>query len=330
VVTRRHIAQTLFLAPWLLLAACQRNVKGLPKEIVMQKYPMKTYSVGRFQIDAPEAAKYTGIGGVRYNGFEIGRSKNQTVDLAGLVRAKTAEFSSTDPKKNKFIESYLSDDKRQAVILSTDTPGYNAGGQSLGYCLIGGNGQLYEVNSIFSEEGKQQAILLTKDVMTLLKVVNDVSSLKGFLAEGFVIGAADPVGHEQATIGFEMGDIAISFRTHVRKPSTEPGLIDRVPKKLASATEIAKTTEILRLTKRAIGTYEGEEVVFKNLKGSDGLTTHEFQWQSRGLNQLAAPEMELNMRFKGDPDKPAVMSDEEALGLWDAILNSIHLRSGAL
>jgi hypothetical protein len=55
--TRRQLLQAVSAWSLLPLAACKPDVAGLPKDKIIQKYPLKTYAVGRFLIDLPEVAK---------------------------------------------------------------------------------------------------------------------------------------------------------------------------------------------------------------------------------------------------------------------------------
>ena len=326
---RRFVIQTLLTAPWLLVAGCQQKAPGLSKEIIMQKYPMKTYAVGRFLIDIPDKASFDGIA-VRLYGDDIQRSKYQTLDLPAFVKARIAQLSSTDASQNKYVSSFLSVDGRQAVILYTDSPGYKAGGEIESYVLLGKPGILYRVDGGYGEEKKQVAIGFSREVLDLIKPIGDTSFQKSFMGDGYLVAAADPKYGERAGAGFTLNEkVGIAFTTQVREPSTEPGLIERTQKAL-KMEELANTTQILRMTKRIVGTNEGEEVAYKTLKGSPGGRTHNFEWDCKGRNQLGAPAMSLNMELESDPARLAIMSDEEALGLWDAVLDSIRLRPGAV
>ena len=90
----------------------------------------------------------------------------------------------------------------------------------------------------------------------------------------------------------------------------------------------------LRKGKRNLGPIPGEEyLIVSNAKGQ---RLYAFKWESQGKNNsLAEPNLslELNVMGEDDDDTPppkAFKSDEEALQLWDALLNSIRLRPGAV
>jgi hypothetical protein len=326
---RRFVIQALLTAPWLLAAGCQQKAPGLSKEIIMQKYPMKTYAVGRFLIDLPEKSKFGGIG-VRFDGMDIEKSTQRTSNVAVLSKARIASLSSSKPSDNKFIDSFLSSDGKQAIILYTDSPGYKGGGEIESYIAVGSQGLILQTKDGYGEDKKQTAIGFTREVLDLIKPIDDASFAKSFMGDGYLLATADAKYGEQATAVYTLNEkVDIAFTTQVREPSTEPGLIERTQNAL-KMEELAKTTQILRMTKRSVSTNEGEEVAYKNLKGSPGGGTHNFEWDCKGRNQLGAPAMSLHMELQGDPAQPAIMSDEEALGLWDAILNSIRLRPGAV
>lgn len=327
-IYRRIFVHALIFPAALLITGCQRTVDDLPKGLIMQKYQMKSYPIGRFLIDIPEKAIFEGVS-VRFDGMSIRVSKQKEKNIAALAKQRIASLSSTKPSENKFVDSFLSDDGTQSIILYTDTPGYKGGGKIESHLLVGANGPLLETTDAYGEDKKQTAIKFTREVLDLIKPVNNESTAKNFVADGYQIGTTDPKFGEKVGAVFILNEtIIIAFTTHVMVPSTEAGLIERTKSTLKD-TQLANTVQVLRMNKRNVASFEGEEVIYKNLKGSPEAITHNFEWQFKGRNQIAAPAMKLSMELRGDSINPAAMSDEDALSLWDTVLRSVQVRPGA-
>ncbi|WP_201455288.1 T6SS immunity protein Tli4 family protein [Xanthomonas massiliensis] len=100
---------------------------------------------------------------------------------------------------------------------------------------------------------------------------------------------------------------------------------------------LAKGAKRLRKGKRAAGggVIPGEEYLV--VGDEDGQRQYGFTWESPGkADSVAEPYMTVELQVLGQsvvdedhPYKPAFASDEEALQLWDAILESLRPRPGA-
>ncbi len=70
---------------------------------------------------------------------------------------------------------------------------------------------------------------------------------------------------------------------------------------------------------------------------ADGVTAYYFIWEFKGEpGSVTHPNTHIELRIGGERNKQtndrenSVLSEEEALMLWDTILNSFHMRPGAL
>jgi hypothetical protein len=106
------------------------------------------------------------------------------------------------------------------------------------------------------------------------------------------------------------------------------GLIQRMEnQKKKLGADYPKCT-LLRAAKRKIHDWEGEETLFRNEDGS-----HDFRWLAIGIrNSVARPaKLDVTLYDKvrydmiGGADQ-ASLSDEEALALWDKLLESLKFR----
>jgi hypothetical protein len=117
----------------------------------------------------------------------------------------------------------------------------------------------------------------------------------------------------------------MSFSTQViDKIDDAPSLLKRA-ERLKGYPDI----KILRKTTREIAGLDGEEVAFKTPTDSE-TTSHSFQWEYQGKpNSIAAPQISASLNIPSGTDAVSI-SNEELLGLWDAVLGSIRLRPGAV
>lgn len=140
----------------------------------------------------------------------------------------------------------------------------------------------------------------------------------------FVSGTHPSVGEEVAIL-VRFDDIAVSFSTQViDSVDSGPSLLQR-----AAKADEYPGVKILRKSKREVAGLSGAEFAFKAPPGSE-VNSHTFQWEYQGTpNSTAAPEMRVGLTIPNGTDA-AKLSDEELLGLWDAVLGSIRLRPGAV
>ncbi|KAF1712526.1 hypothetical protein CSC70_03160 [Pseudoxanthomonas kalamensis DSM 18571] len=117
--------------------------------------------------------------------------------------------------------------------------------------------------------------------------------------------------------------------------TTETTLLERADGFLQGIAKSIAGLHTLRKGKRNIGPIRAEEYLIA--ASANGERSYGFKWESQGKDDsLASPtlSLELNVLERGEgddgnPPPPAFESDEEALELWDAILDSIRLRPGA-
>ena len=154
---------------------------------------------------------------------------------------------------------------------------------------------------------------------------------KGFIAgseyrsERFEVGVTLPE-HPNAFINIDASTGAEQDR-----------LLERVDRFLLLAVGQRLTgLDVLRKRERDVGPIQAEE--YATAASGNGQRVYAFAWESQGKNKSLSEQnisadlhvLEQSVVTERTPYLPAFQSDEEALQLWDAIIESIRLRPGAV
>ncbi|MDR2924798.1 MAG: hypothetical protein LBU76_02415 [Azoarcus sp.] len=112
----------------------------------------------------------------------------------------------------------------------------------------------------------------------------------------------------------------------------EPGLRERAGGAAGFLASVLSGRSALRRRERAVGPIEGYEILMAATQ--DGRRGYGFKWEAPGkAHSLAEPnlvaELTDGIHDPGGSGPPSFRDDEEALALWDAIIDSVRLRPGA-
>ncbi|MDT6964216.1 T6SS immunity protein Tli4 family protein [Cupriavidus sp. SZY C1] len=124
----------------------------------------------------------------------------------------------------------------------------------------------------------------------------------------------------------------VSFRlTSYAQYRVEDSLRDRAGGILAGLLGAATGVSQLRNRRRPVGPIEADEILIAGTQ--DGKRTYGFKWEAPGkAASLAEPNLNVSMRV-GQSAYPtnneSFADDDEALAIWDAVVESIRLRPGA-
>lgn len=161
---------------------------------------------------------------------------------------------------------------------------------------------------------------------------NEIPTNAGFCIDGgFIEGKQLMAESFQVTASFASHPGAsLSINAYVQGKVDEP-LLKRTGQ-VAGLIQGFAGMSTLRKRERPIGTLYGEEYL---VAGSDqGQRLYAFRWEAPGkANSLAEPAIGVSLSVLAQdepPPKPPFASDDDALGLWDAIIDSIRLRPGAV
>ena len=323
---RRKLLQAFAASSLLPLVACQPNVAGLPKDKILQKYPLKTYAVGRFLIDLPEIAENVSMS-QRIDGTDFEWKSASEDQFATLLSSRVRTLKGVDPKTQFLISDEPGAVPQSRIILfenEIDRDGllqfeaYRYAAETKGYFLLSGPVARSNVAVVSPS---------LNEVFKLIQpgIIDPKMTKRGACFDHAFVGGADPKLGEKAVIMARFNDIAMNFVTQVIDT------VDSGSSLLQRATKADEYPEvkILRKSKRKVAGLDGAEFAYKTPPGSE-ITSHAFQWEYRGtLNSIVAPEMSIGLKIPDGTDA-AKLSDEELLGLWDTVLGSIRLRPGAV
>ncbi|ADJ61553.1 T6SS immunity protein Tli4 family protein [Herbaspirillum seropedicae] len=131
----------------------------------------------------------------------------------------------------------------------------------------------------------------------------------------------DIAGHPDAYVSVWF--YPLSLRAH-----SQP-LLDRVGGVLQMLGRMATSVHALRRGDRQVGPYKGQEFLV-TAPNSGGLRGHSFIWETEGEGTLDAPALKIELttghRDKNGNPQQTRLTNEQAMKLWDEVLDSFRLR----
>jgi hypothetical protein len=171
---------------------------------------------------------------------------------------------------------------------------------------------------------------------------DEIPAGPGFCIEGGFIPLEQK--YERATIGIrlkEFPDTHISIDVHKNlqylPEGNSPKLLREQAKNSAEANGLGAVfahTKILRQQARTLERWAGEEQALRTPAYKDNKSVHEFRFHSAGaVDDRFYPEIDIrfdsglkeNQKARVSP----ILTDEEALALWDKVITSIRLRQSS-
>lgn len=125
----------------------------------------------------------------------------------------------------------------------------------------------------------------------------------------------------------------VSFRlTSYVTDTVDPGLRERAGGIVAGLLGTIAGFARLRDRARPVGPIQADEILLAGTQ--DGKRSYGFKWEAPGkADSLAEPNLNATLRVGESAyltNEQSFASDEEALELWDAVIDSIRLRPGAV
>ncbi|SPC08164.1 conserved hypothetical protein [Cupriavidus taiwanensis] len=166
---------------------------------------------------------------------------------------------------------------------------------------------------------------------------NEIPTGPGFcIDKGFIAG--NDYRSESVQVGITLPQHPNAFISFDASTGAEEDrLLERVDNFLAKAVAGPLAgLKVLRKRERNVGTIPAEE--YATAATGNGQRVYVFAWESQGKNKSLSEQnvsaglrvLEQPVDSPQTPYQPAFQSDEEALQLWDAIIDSIRLRPGAV
>ena len=164
---------------------------------------------------------------------------------------------------------------------------------------------------------------------------NEIPEGVGFVAGNMILADKD-FNRESWSLDIKLAnkpDVSIELSSFVvGKVDPEQTLRKRAGGIVAGMLGLGLGLSRLRNRERPVGPIWAEEILVAGTQ--DGKRGYGFKWEAPGKpNSLAEPQLNLELEVGESAyttNAQSFSSDEEALALWDAIVDSIRLRPGAV
>ncbi|APF89488.1 hypothetical protein BC427_24465 (plasmid) [Ralstonia solanacearum FJAT-91] len=300
----------------------------------------KTFCFGRYLVDLPaqvdvkvsykiwgdviESVQWEGGGKlnaeISNREFELKAERHKKIDGSMFVRRQAHHNDSFS------IVSWKAPYSKELMWVDT-------------YLVTSGPWRVFRYSGDVAPEKLDSALSFADSLSTNIRSRDDHEIPIG---PGFCIDQGFIAGSDYRSEGFQVG---ITLPQHPNALITidastgaeQDRLLKRVDKFFATAVAGQLSgLKILRKRQRNVGPIEAEE--YATAASGNGQRVYAFAWESQGKDKSLSEQnivaalkvLEQSVITEHTPYRPAFKSDEEALQLWDAIIDSIRLRPGAV
>ncbi|WP_229507264.1 T6SS immunity protein Tli4 family protein [Pseudoduganella rivuli] len=295
---------------------------------------ISTFCVGRFLIEAPSGSKLSG-GNYKYDFASIAPSKPMAFEEFEKEVAKH-ESKLNSARNNRTKQSMLlrsvQPDKNTRILASWEVEASTAQIKISGYRWIDSSQFLLE--DIVDDDKRDLGIEGMRDTLLHLRPRADteIPTDPGYcFAGGFIANPRwrneeagvdiDIAGHPDAFVSVWIYPLA----SHKK----DRPLLERMGGIAQALGNLATSVHVLRKGDRQIGPYKGQEHL-ASAPNSGGMRGHAFVWETQGDGTLDTPAIKIELTTghqdsNGNPQQ-TTLTDQQAIKLWDDILNSFRLR----
>jgi Tle cognate immunity protein 4 C-terminal domain/Tle cognate immunity protein 4 N-terminal domain len=309
---------------------------------------MKTVCIGRYLLDIPAQAEFT-LGSADISEVTLVREARPSVNQLAFenkLKVKEEELRAlphkTEGTQLKEVFSYENNNKQRFFLRRSDEKDVRTLGIE---GLVRADETEYKVIRGTSTEYLNEGKKIVSDVSRALqsRPDNSIPISPGFCISGAIMqidGKRADGYSESVAGGFKLEDWSLSFGILTETSlASEPGqmLFDRMDKGLKLAEKLpgglpGGAPKAIRRGLTQVDGRKGQELIDTFTEKGISYLNAEAEIYGDGSSKL--PTFELSMTVtkaeKPDPsDKRKVMSQEEALALWDVVLKSIRPRPGA-
>jgi hypothetical protein len=298
-----------------------------------------THCFGRFLVDLPPQAQVSAT--YKIWGDEIKRLHETPTSLAAKLDQREQELKAAAHETQGSMFVRRIEQGRSTTFLSwdPDLPGDTSFQRMDTYLVATNDWRVFQYSGGLSTEKQYSALNLAESLAHNIRARGPTEIPVG---PGFCIDSGYIAGHayqsESVRAGIKLPDypgLQMSFWSSTG--ATETGLLERVGTFFQTAVAgPVLGIKTLRKGERNVGPIRAEE--YLSAASDQGQRVYAFKWESRGKEEsLAHPTLSLEFNVlerdtddEGKPPPPVFRSDQEALELWDAIIESIRLRPGAV
>jgi hypothetical protein len=295
---------------------------------------MSTFCMGRFLIDVPAGSMLSG-GNYKYDFMVIEPMKSMTLE----------GFEKDVAKRELELKSVKNKDTKQGMLLQSVRPEENARiltswEADFGTDVISVNGyrwinsSRYQFKLDVAADRQESGMNRMRDALSRLRARadSDIPTEPGYcFAGGFI---SNPRWrNEEAGVDFRIAGhpdtiVSVWFYPLSSFKHDKP-LLERMGGMTQLLGNLATSVHVLRKGDRQVGPYKGQEHL-ASAPNSGGMRGHAFVWETQGEGTLDTPAIKIELSTghsdrKGNPQKTS-LTDEQAMKLWDDILNSFRLR----
>jgi len=294
----------------------------------------KTHAIGRHLVDLPGDARV--IESYTYNEVSLKPLPNikTRASFDGVVSEKEKELRATKHKTkgSMFIER-VPHANGSATLVSWEDPSWEGMYHFDTYFRAGSRAFKYSGNVSLSR--KRPALDLREELSREWRELNpgEIPEGIGFVADGAILVDKD-FNLESWSMAVQFAgkpDVHFDISAFAQRQVEEP-LRKRMGGTLSGLLGNIVGLTQLRNRERPVGAIWGEEVLVAGTE--KGKRAYSFAWEAPGkAHSLAEPNINVGLGVLESAyptNKESFASDEEALELWDAVVNSIRLRPGAV
>ncbi|MBA5607052.1 hypothetical protein H3H36_16970 [Duganella sp. FT3S] len=309
------------------------------KDVAMKN--TTTLCFGRFLIDLPPGAQIKEIG--QQSQFMYGDLLSEVfqggvAEFGKRMMQRETKLRSVTGKNERLLDKTLSP-SQDAMIFTTREKVF--GENDFGFeAYKVDQDQLFSLMHINFDEGvfrNKVLIRLQNEILPYLRArsIEEIPVEPGFCVKnGFIANDGSRYQFEEARmqINFkEWPDVWVSIYSQTVPKGGEQTLLQRVashPYTGIYAT-LARQIKTLRKGVHDIHGIKGEEIL-EVFPTENGFKQHSFRWETLGaVKSIFAPsivfEFESGTPLEGEP-RPPTLTDDQAVKLFDSIVNSIRLR----
>ncbi|WP_230954001.1 T6SS immunity protein Tli4 family protein [Burkholderia cepacia] len=339
-----------FLFIFVGLSACVNSFSGEPSmanPLLSKSHP---WCIGRFVFERPKDSEITNQR-YRFWGEKLETQHNVSLDvyrstIGGLekklkTKVRTDPNKKNDPTGHVWLEKSLFPKDNAGVFAyqESHTEGVSLPFHTDGYVFD--NNTLIHATGSFGSAGLDQFSRVYTDLYKRLKARNNwtIPAESGFCFDGGIATGSstysEEVSQSFALLPGRPALLVIQMRESVDSDKKE-SLTDTLPALRAQMDQVSSGSyRILRQGKRTVAGMDAEEVLFALKEGE--VTSYRFYLLAPGdPSTLAKPHTAIQLLLGASspnlsPEEATSPVDEAgALQTWETLLNSLHLRPGAV
>jgi len=298
------------------------------------KQGWKTIAIGRHLVDVPETA--TLIPQWKYNGVPIKFRDDVLTDEEYDDMVDEREQALRAVKHNQYGSLFVKrvpHANRGVTLISWNRPGGTLMYRYDTYFRIGTQTMAY-IGEVTTDR-RDTALVTREDLSKEWRPIDGEAIPEGigFVANN-VIQVDKRYNRESWSLSLRLADkpdawIVVSAYA---LSGVEPGLRERAGGLLTSLLGSAVGMHQLRNRARPVGPIQADEILVAGTE--QGKRLYAFKWEAPGkAYSLSEPQLNAEIdviESAYETNKESFTSDEEALELWDALVESIRLRPGAV